>query len=159
MLQYTNIIGTIKNEFDIGIVRPEIIETFDSENNIKEDVAIKNSGNVPIYVRTAVVIKWKDNTGRILDVLPQKNTDYTISFSSSENWIESQDGFYYYKKILNVNDRTDVLIEECTQIIDYNDRILEVSIITQGIQAEPPNAAEEAWDINIVNNLINLGGE
>lgn len=148
--------SSIKNEFEIGVVRPEVIENFDSKNKIKEDVYIHNSGNVPIYVRTAIVVKWKDKYGKILDTLPQKNIDYTISFSSSENWIKSQDEYYYYRKSVNANENTDILIEECTQIKEYNDRILEVSIITQGIQAEPPDAAEEAWDINIVNNLINI---
>lgn len=48
--------SSVINQFVIGKVKPEIIETFNQEDKTKKDVYIKNSGNVPIYVRTTVII-------------------------------------------------------------------------------------------------------
>lgn len=149
---------SISNTFVLGEINPEIMEVFSANNKTKEDVYIKNSGNVPTFVRTAVIIQWKDNEGKILYENPVKNTDYSISFSSSSNWIKSSDGYYYYKNPLQVNESTDILIEECIQLQEYIDKKLEVSIITQGIQAEPTNAVREAWNVNITNNTISIGG-
>ena len=151
--------GSIKNEFVLGEVQTQIMETFNAKNKVKEDVKIKNSGNVPIFVRTAIVINWKDSDGKILNTAPEKDVDYTISFSTSQNWVKSSDGYYYYKNTLDVNQNTDILIEECTQIKEYEDRTLEVSIVTQGIQAEPEKAVKEAWDVDVINNCIDVGGE
>lgn len=149
---------TIRNEFILGRVNPTIVETFDDVNHEKSDVKIHNSGNVPTYVRVAVVINWKDGNGKTLVTPPIRNTDYTITFSNSTNWLAGNDGYYYYKEILDVDDDTDILIDECTQIQEYNDKSLEVSIITQGIQAEPAKAVREAWGVNVTNNSISLGG-
>ncbi len=151
--------NNIKNEFIVGEVIPEIKETFNYQNKVKEDVYFKNSGNVPIYIRAAITIKWKDNSGKILEESPIENVDYIINFSNSLNWLESEEGYYYYKTAIDENKNTDILIEECTQIRQYDDKFLEVSILAQGIQAEPNNAVEEAWDVNIVSDDINLGGE
>ncbi len=151
--------NSVENSFVLGQVKPEIKENFNSANKVKEDVYVKNSGNVPIFVRTAIIINWKDKEGRVLDLPPAKDVDYSISFSTSTNWIKSQDGYYYYKNALDVNDDTDILIEECIQTREYEDRTLEVNIIVQGIQAEPTNAVEEAWGVNVVTNCISLGGE
>lgn len=156
---YLMLKSSINNEFTLGEVNPEIIEEFDAENKVKENVKIKNSGNIPIFVRTAIIIIWKDSNGKILADIPEENVDYSISFSSSTNWIKSEEGYYYYIKPLDVNESTDILIEECTQIQEYDDKVLEVSIITQGIQDKPFQAVEEAWNVNIINNRISLGGQ
>ena len=148
----------VSNEFVLGVVNPTIDETLDTTNKVKSDVSINNSGNVPIYVRAAVVINWQDSNGNILVPPPVENTDYTITFSNSTNWLVGDDGYYYYKEILDVDEDTDILIDDCTQLVEYNDKTLLVSIITQGIQAEPADAVEEAWDVDVVNNCIDLGG-
>lgn len=156
---YLMLKSSINNEFSLGEVNPEIIEDFNAQNKIKENVKIKNSGNIPIFVRTAIIIIWKDSNGKILADIPEENVDYSISFSSSTNWIKSEEGYYYYIKPLDVNESTDILIEECTQIQEYDDKVLEVSILTQGIQDKPFQAVEEAWNVNIINNRISLGGQ
>lgn len=148
--------NSITNEFVMGEVKSEIVETFNKNEKTKKDVSIKNSGNVSIYVRTAIVICWKDENGKIIENVPEENVDYSIKFSDSPNWIKSGDGYYYYKNPIGVNSNTDILIEECKQIKEYEDRTLEVSIANQAIQAEPSKAVEEAWGVDIIDNMLNL---
>jgi len=146
----------IQNMFTIGEVKPEIIETFDTENKTKSDVYVKNSGNVPIYLRVAIIISWKDAQGKILETIPEENIDYSIDFSTSPNWMKSSDGYYYYENILEENENTNILVEECVQIKEYDNRILEVSFGVQAIQAEPSKAVEEAWNVKIADGKLVL---
>lgn len=148
--------NSIKNEFVTGNVRTEIIEDFDASNKIKKDVSIKNVGNVPIYIRIAIVISLKDEEGNVLEGIPQENEDYSIKFSRSSNWLKGNDGYYYYKNKIEPNASTDILIEECKQIKEFNYKILEVSIANQAIQAEPTKAVTEAWNVQVIDNSLVL---
>lgn len=153
---YLIIQNSISNEFIVGTVKAEIIENFDKKNKIKEEVCIKNTGNIPAYIRAAIVILWQDTEGRILETKPEKDLDYSIKFSTSENWILGNDGYYYYKRSIDENKCTDILIQECSQLKQYEDRILTVSIAAQAMQAQPNKAVSEAWDIKVVNDKISL---
>lgn len=156
---YLIIKNSVKNDFVMGEVNPEIISTYSSENQMEEDVYVKNAGNVPIYLRVAVIISWIDNDGKILETKPEQDIDYSINFSASTNWLKSDEGYYYYKNILQVNENTDMLIEECTQIKEYDDKTLEISVATQAIQAEPAKAIEEAWNVDVVDGVLVLNEE
>ena len=148
--------NSIKNQFVMGEVKTDVIESFDANNNIKQDVSIKNIGNVPSYIRATITISWKDKDGNILEGIPKENEDYSIKFSESSNWLKGNDGYYYYKTPIEPNNSTDILIEECRQIKEYEDRTLEVSIINQAIQSEPSKAVIETWGVEIDNGTIKL---
>lgn len=148
--------NSIKNQFVMGEVKTDVIESFDANNNIKQDVSIKNIGNVPSYIRATITISWKDKDGNILEGIPKENEDYSIKFSESSNWLKGNDGYYYYKTPIEPNNSTDILIEECRQIKEYEDRTLEVSIVNQAIQSNTSKAVKEAWKIDIVDDTIFL---
>lgn len=144
------------NQFMLGVVTTEIIESFDKKNKVKSNVAIKNNGNVPIYIRTLVNIYFKDNEGNVLADAPVENLDYRLTLSISANWILSEEGYYYYKTPITPNDITDVLIEECEELKEHDDKVLVVDVITQAIQSNPSKAVEEAWNVNILNNTLSI---
>ena len=147
--------STIDNSFIIGTVSTQVDETF--ENKVKEDVSIKNTGNVDSYIRAFILISYKDDNDVILTDTPILNTDYSISMSNSTNWIYSNnDGFYYYKLPVEPNNNTDILIDECRELQPHNDKILNVDIITESIQANPATAVTEAWGVSITNNELSL---
>ena len=147
--------NNINNDFIVGTVSTQVDETF--ENNIKEDVSIKNTGNVDSYIRAFILISYKDEDGVILTDTPILNTDYSMTISNSTNWIYSNtDGFYYYKLPVEPNNNTDILIDECRELQSHNGKILNVDIITESIQATPADAVEEAWGVSITNNELSL---
>lgn len=148
--------NSLKNEFLIGEVKTEVMEEFNINNKIKQNVRIKNIGNVPIYIRAKIVISWKDKQGNILEGIPEQNVDYSIKFSKTSNWMKSNDGYYYYKKAIEQNTYTDILIEECKQLKEYEDKILEVSIANQAIQGSPIKAVIEAWDVQVIDEMLVL---
>lgn len=147
--------NNLDNEFILGTVSTSIEETF--ENNVKKNVSIKNNGNVNSYIRVAIITSFKDSNSIILPDIPEENTDYSIDFSQSPNWLYSDnDGFYYYKLPVEPNTNTDILINECKTLKEYEDKTFNIDIITQSIQAEPSRSVIEAWDVNITDNTLSL---
>jgi len=154
-VSYISKTSTRNNSFTVATINPVINETFD--NIVKEDVYISNSGNSPIYVRVAILYSFIGTSGSLLSDIPVENTDYTVSFSSSTNWLHGSDGYYYYKTAIGENEQTDILVDEIRKLTNSADKKLTVDILVQGIQAEPLSAVREAWNVNVNNGVISLG--
>lgn len=153
-VSYISKTSTLNNSFTVATLNPVINETFD--NTTKEDVYISNSGNSPIYVRVAILYSFIRTSGSLLSDIPVENTDYTVSLSSSTNWLHGSDGYYYYKNAIGANEQTDILVDEIRKLANYDDKRLDVDILVQGIQAEPSNAVREAWNVNVNDGVISL---
>lgn len=135
----------VKNEFILGETSVEVKEEFDG--TIKKNVFVENSGNVPVYIRAAVSVYWKDEEGKLLKESPTAG-DYTIGWNLDDGWVKGSDDLYYY--IYPVTDKTSNLIDTASQEKQYDDgRILYVDIIAQSIQAEPSDAVLEAWKSSV----------
>lgn len=135
----------VTNTFTPTSASTTIEEKF--ENNVKNDVTIKNNGDVDVYIRAAVVITWQDSSGKVLGQVPVAGTDYTITWSMVD-WIgPKSDGYYYYKKPVSKNESTGVLFTDCKpkKAAPVDGYTLHVEIISEAIQAEPTTAVQEAW--------------
>ena len=98
--------NTVTNSFsaDVDPVL-SITETF--KDNVKSNVAVQveKAGETPytVYVRTAIVVTWKDASGNVLATKPVSPTDYTIYLNiedgegEHEPWFLHTDGYYYCK--------------------------------------------------------------
>lgn len=92
---------SVKNNFTMGENTSHIEETFGSYTELEagksyeKNVAVRNDGSVPCYVRVFAEIEDPDVAEAI-----------SIDFNSTD-WTEKQaDGFYYYKKALAVSETT-----------------------------------------------------
>ena len=150
--------SSVNNEFVLGKVSSEIIETFDKDNNIKSNVFVKNTGNVSTYIRVALTFSWVDSDGNILFEEPNLGTDYIIDMSNSSSWIYGNDGFYYYILPVDAGGNTDNLIDMCKPITLYHDKNFVLDITAQSIQANPVSAVIESWNVNVINNRIVFNG-
>ena len=133
---------TVTNTFKVGTASCEIKETFDGEE--KTNVYVTNTGDVPSFVRAAIIITWKDADGNVSS-LPVADTDYTIVMSSSK-WT-LKDGYYYYEESLRSGGSTANLIDSIKPVDGKvpEGYYLSVDILAQSIQAEPAQASFEAW--------------
>lgn len=133
----------VQNNFTYAHVRCTIDEKF--ENGVKSDVKIKNTGDIPAYIRARIVVTWKDANGNV-SAVPVKNTDYTIAFNEKD-WTQ-QGGYWYCKTVVNPDDFTPELITECKKTANANapkGYDLSVEILADAIQSEPASAVTEAW--------------
>lgn len=133
----------VTNTFTPASSGTKIEENFDG--SVKNNVQIKNTGDVKSYIRAAVVITWQNATGEVLSVVPAAGTDYQITWQT-DGWTK-KDNFYYYNTPVEPGDSTSVLFTDCKPLkaAPKDGYALHVEIIAQSIQAEPISAVTDAW--------------
>lgn len=140
---------------------PIIEETM--ENNVKSEVAVSVSAeeDYAVYVRAAIVATWRRGSTEpegqeiLLAQAPVAGTDYAISLNLTETgWFE-ENGFYYYRSMVNPGEQTDDLINSCAPLVTKDGYVLNVEVMAQTIQAlgttdsgEIP-AVTNAWGIEV----------
>lgn len=146
--------GSVANSFVPAKLTTEITEEF--ENNVKNNVKVKNTGDVDAYIRAAVVVTWQNDNGEVHPTAPVEGTDYTVNYPTDTGWVKHTDGFYYYTKALKPNDSTGVLLTNCKPMEGKtpDDYHLVVEILSSAIQSKPDNAIHEAWGVTIANEAV-----
>lgn len=139
--------GPVENIFQPTKVTCDIEEKF--ENNVKENVTVKNTGDVDAYIRVAIVVTWKDGDGNVYAGTPKAEEDYAINLGEGE-WIQ-KDGYYYYTKPVAAKESTSVLIKECKPVegATPDGYGLNVEILAEAIQSKPATAVRESWSVTI----------
>lgn len=122
------------------------------ENGVKNNVTIKNTGDVDVYIRARVIVTWKDDDGNVFPQTPVagKDYDYEITYPTDTGWFEYE-GNYYYLSSVAPNAPTGVLFTGCKPVEGKtpDGYHLSVEILADSIQAEPENAVQEAWGVKI----------
>ena len=148
----------VTNTFTPASVSTEVKETF--KDGVKSDVKIKNTGDIPAYIRAAVIINWADANGNVYGGgTPAASTeevtgDYTISYNTDGSWKQIGDYWYYTKPVAADSLTEKALIESCAPVAGkapegYN---LQVTILADGIQADGvasngKTPMEDAWGV------------
>ena len=144
--------SSITNVFKPAEVKITVNETFDGTT--KEDVTVTNTGDIPVYIRAAVVITWKDSKG---NVEIADASDYSLTPATPSGWIAGGDGYYYWPSPVEKNGSTGQLIETCTAYAanapgaDYK---LHVEILAEAIQSVPTSAVTDAWKVQLSGTTI-----
>lgn len=150
-LSYLTSESSLDNAFTVASVQPSVDETF--VNKVKENVSIKNDGNIDVYIRARILIYFENAQGEILADKPEKDNDYTMDMGNLSNWLQIGD-YYYYSKKVSSGWQTDVLINKCTETENaHPGKTLVVDILAETIQADPETAVEESWtDVDVDTN-------
>ena len=139
---------SLVNAFIPGEVTTEVMEDFSEDRLMKENVRIANTGNVPAYIRAAVVINWVDSEGNVSGEEPQSDRDYRISFPEDSGWFV-QDGFYYFTLPVEPDAATALVISSIEPLMNKEGYTLQVDILGSGIQSMPSEAVEEVWPVTV----------
>lgn len=139
---------SLVNTFVPGEVTTKVMEDFSEDKLIKENVSIANTGNVPAYIRAAVVINWVDSEGNVSGEEPQSDRDYRISFHEDSRWFV-QDGFYYFTLPVKPEEATALLFSSIEPLMNREGYTLQVDILGSGIQSMPSEAVEEVWPVTV----------
>lgn len=130
----------VVNTFTPGEVSCQVNEEFNEDNTVKTKAVVKNTGNVPAYIRVAVVANTIDAQGNITGMA----TTLPVGWLNTENWAEGDDGFYYYKGVVQPGDVTANLLT--VDGIDLTG--IQVTILASAIQSMPDDAVNEAWNMS-----------
>lgn len=143
----------VTNTFTPGKVATVIVETF--EDNEKTDVKVKNTENVPAYIRVALVINWVDAEGNYAAEAPVLGEDYELVINDTD-WFE-KGGYYYHTEPVEPYDETLPLINSAKPLKKKEGYSLSIEILGSGIQSTPKDAVKEVWGQDVFELLG--GGE
>ena len=142
----------VVNSFTPGVVTIEVDEKFDSTT--KSDVRIKNTGNVPAYIRVALVPAWVDDEGNIAakPASLKLNDDCNIAWGKDgsgyeADWFIGSDGFYYCKTVIEPGASTPILIKSCTVKGEEHEYDFELQVIASAVQSLPTTTVEAVWPV------------
>ncbi len=104
-------------------------------------IRVKNTGSHPLYVRVQPQFNGKDSDEKPFDVA--KFVEFEIN---QEDWVH-RDGWYYYKRVLQPDEVSEILLDEL--IFDVNHitesfpgSTFDVNFYAQGVQSEHQEAAD-----------------
>lgn len=139
---------SVSNTFTPAHVTCDVEETFNG--TAKSNVSIKNTSDIPVYIRASIIVTWKDFSGNVYGQLPVADTDYTISYGT--DWTQQGD-YWYCNSEVAVGANTPELISRCTvkdgATPPGDDYRLSVEIIAEAIQSQPARAVQQAWGVTI----------
>lgn len=154
LLALASVLGTIaymqaqssaKNAFTVAELNVEVEEKF--ANNVKENVTVKNDGDVPAFLRAAIVVCWKDADGNIVSGTPEPGPDYVMEMG--EGWTLGSDGYWYCSSPVAAKAASPKLIVKCVPKTETSGKQLCVDILAQGVQAEPSEAVASLWGASV----------
>ena len=126
------------------IVKTNSLENQFTPPNIDIEIAgdeIANRGDIPVYVRAAIVVNWVDAEGNILSATPELE-----ELTLGEGWKKGSDGFYYYTSALAVGTTAPKLIASITPPTSTPDGYtLRIQVLSSAIQSTPAEAVVERW--------------
>ncbi|MBR5418915.1 BsaA family SipW-dependent biofilm matrix protein [Candidatus Saccharibacteria bacterium] len=106
-----------ENEFGLGQLEIEAIETFESPDGwmpcqeVKKSVLLKNSGGVAATARISYTEYWKSKNNTDLPLQKDGRNVAQISFANPGDWELHDDGWYYYKNVLEPDEATSEFID------------------------------------------------
>lgn len=126
--------GTVENSFAPGKVAC----------TVQDDQQVQNTGNVPVFIRAAVVINWENGDGDINGIPPVEGTDYEITLG--QGWSVA-DGFYYYNGAVESLELIPSPVTVAAKGNAPSGFHLSLEILAEAIQAEGMGAtdAKDAW--------------
>lgn len=145
--------GSVVNKFEYAKTNVTVDEEFDGAK--KENVQVRNEGNIPVYVRATYVVNWVKD-GKIVASVP---TDYKYDLTvhtqdkdkdKDSRWVKGTGGYYYYLDPVQPNESTDGSLLTCTVTYPANpEYTLSVEILATAIQSEPATAVTSAWGVTV----------
>ena len=138
----------LENTFVPSKVACEVTETFDG--TVKQDGAIKNTGDTEAYIRATVVVNWKNAAGEVW-AIPPASGEYSVNYNLTDGWIPGSDGFYYYQNPVAAGATTNALILRAEQITAAPEEgyTLSVEIVASAIQSTPTRVVVENWGVTV----------
>lgn len=131
-----------ENNFAASGLKGSITEEFTPPGTVEigksysKKVTIKNEEKAPLFVRVLVQPEMTTSDGQ---VLLASNIGKEIQLDIGSDWLLGEDGFYYYKKVLNANETTQPLFTKVTLAnnldANYQNMKLTISIKSETVSA------------------------
>ena len=128
---------TVRNTFTVADCDVTVIEQVD--DSAKKSIKLQNTGDVPEYMRVAIVGNYVDEDGNII-------APWNETIALASGW-EKAGGFYYCKTPVAIGALTPELLQapiKCESLPDGAANLV-IDVLAQAVQAEPIDAVTEVW--------------
>lgn len=146
----------VTNTFTPAEVTCEVEEKFDKTTGVKNDVNVKNTGNIAVYIRVKLVTYRTNDTGQHIG-----GTADLPEFTRGEDWVKHGEYYYYTLPVApgkepaaNLADR--MTLEKSYKDADGGKQALDV--MAEAIQSEPEKAVADAWGVKIAPGSVTVAG-
>lgn len=137
----TSSTGPITNTFTPSHVSCAVDEEFDGRTGVKSDVRVKNTSDIPAFIRVKLVT-YRTNYAR----QHIGGTAMVPAFTPGQDWVE-HNGYYYYTQPVQPDAYTGNLINTIT-LAHYDDADgghQAIDVMAEAIQSVPEAAVKDAW--------------
>ena len=114
-----------------------------------ENVVVKNTGNIPAYIRVRMVTYWVDGDGKVAPKTPPE-----LSITAINGWVTGTDHTYYYPVPVGPEASTLALLASSVVLTEEGEYKQCVDVFAEAIQADPTIAVVEAWDVMVSGSAI-----
>lgn len=132
--------GRAENEFVAATVSCQVYEQFDGE--YKNEISVKNTGNISAFIRVRLVSHWEDGDGNII----AKNSVMPRIFPA-EGWLEMGNNTYCYTVPVKAGESTPSLLAAPIQLESHDGCNQVISVFAEAIQSIPSKAVGESWNV------------
>lgn len=140
----------VVNTFTPAQVSCKVTENFDGTT--KSNVNVKNTSNIPAYIRVKLVTYRVNEDGQHIG-----GTATLPSFTLGANWKE-YDGYYYYTLPVAAGEKPATnLTETMTLTSSYSDADgghQAIDVMAEAIQSSPAEAVGTAWGVTISEGSV-----
>ena len=135
----------ITNKFLPSNVACEVQENFNG--NVKTNVTVKNTGDIPAYIRVKLVTYRTNDQGQHIG-----GTAVLPNFTLGDGWV-AHDGYYYYTQPVEPGHFPAAnLTDSITLTGTYTDPDgghQSIDVMAEAIQSVPAEAVGQAWGVSI----------
>lgn len=133
---------TIKFNSEIDVTVTDTVS-----DNVKSNVVITNTGNVPEYIRAAIVGNWFDASGNIVSAWSEAQGTFAGKAASGSNWVKNGAWYYYTEPVAPGDETPGKLFTSYTApTAPVTGAHLEMKIMVQAIIADD-TVASQSWGV------------
>lgn len=143
------------NQFIPANVSCVVYEKTDNDTDVtnikqKTSITVKNTGNIPAYIRVRLVTYWVKDIGEGRVEITGRASEMP-KFSTVVGWGEGVNNTYYYKKAIEPNTEQELLSAPIILAKD-GDYLQVVEVFAEAIQSKPTSAVESAWPVTLASD-------
>lgn len=142
----------VTNTFTPAEVTCEVEEKFDKTTGVKNDVNVKNTGNIDVYIRVKLVTYRTNDTGQHIG-----GTADLPEFTLGKDWVKHGEYYYYTLPVEPKAQPETNLAEKMTLTGSYEDADggkQALDVMAEAIQSAPEKAVGEAWGVQIAPGKV-----
>lgn len=136
----------VVNTFTPSQVSCKVEETFNDQTGVKSKVQVKNTSDIPAFIRVKLVTYRTNGKGQHIG-----GTAELPVFNPGSGWVE-HNGYYYYTQPVQPQNFTGILIDEIRLQDPYMDADggrQAIDVMAEAIQSVPEAAVQDAWGFGL----------